>query len=123
MTSTQPWSHQLEQISKELMDASINIQSSFQSYAHVTNALAKRDPHNNTMALHTEADPINILSRIALLESTLKKLKIECEEYVKQKPNLAEEVTAALLENFFAIEKVSLSWLDSNIVFELHPIC
>jgi hypothetical protein len=42
---------------------------------------------------------------------------------VKQKPNLAEEVTAALLENFFAIEKVSLSWLDSNIVFELHPIC
>jgi len=108
MNYNQPWSDQLEQISKELMDASNNIQSSFQSYAHATQEFAKKDPHDNTMALHTEADPISLLSRIDLLESTLARLKLECEEYVKQKPGLAEEVTAALLENFLAIEEVSL---------------
>jgi len=112
MTSTNPWSNQLEQISKDLMDASTNIQSSFKTYAHATQTQttqAKCDTATTSdlLALHPEADPVTILSRISSLKSTLERLKSECLEYVEQRPRLAEEVTGLLLDNFLAIEEVS----------------
>lgn len=111
MTSTIPWSNQLEQISKDLMVASTNIQSSFKTYAHATQTQAKCDTTIATtsalLALHPEADPVTILSRISSLKSTLERLKSECLEYVEQRPFLAEEVTGLLLDNFLAIEEVS----------------
>jgi hypothetical protein len=115
MTSTIPWSIQLEQISKDLMDATTNIQSSFKTYAYATQTQAKCDTTATTtatttsalLALHPEADPVNILSRISSLKSTLERLKSECLEYVEQRPFLAEEVTGLLLDNFLAIEEVS----------------
>jgi len=112
MTSTNPWSNQLEQISKDLMDASTNIQSSFKTYAHATQTQttqAKCDTATTSalLALRPEADPVTILSRISSLKSTLERLKSECLEYVEQRPRLAEEVTGLLLDNFLAIEEVS----------------
>lgn len=84
------WSVELEQIHQDLTDASTEIQSSF---AGSSNSIA---------------DPIKILQRIAALESTIKELNSECQEYVRRRPILAEEVTSLLLKNFKDIEELTV---------------
>jgi hypothetical protein len=92
------WSVELEQIHQDLTDASTEIQSSF---AGSSNSIA---------------DPIKILQRIAALESTIKELNSECQEYVRRRPILAEEVTSLLLKNFKDIEEVSES--NESVTFK-----
>jgi hypothetical protein len=99
------WSSQLEKISHQLIETSNSIQTAFLDYSKKSQAEAKSN--NDIIPLENGADPINLLKRISILESTLVRLKDECEEFAKQRPIVAQEVTELMLENFRSIEEVS----------------
>ena len=92
------WSLELTNIRENLIGARQEIQSSFASLnsksGHVAGAVAV-------------ADPIQILQRIDALESTIQKLNGECQDCMRRRPVLAQEVTSLLLQNFRGIEEVS----------------
>jgi hypothetical protein len=104
-TTNASWSSQLERTSRHLIETSTNIQATFLDYSKRSQAEATHN--DDIIPLQDGADPINLLNRISLLESTLVKLRDECEEFARQRPIIAQEVTDLMLENFRSIEEVS----------------
>ncbi len=103
--TTNIWSLELTNIRKNLIEARQEIQSSFASLnsksGHVAEAAAV-------------ADPIKILRRIDALKSTIQELNGECQDCMRRRPVLAQEVTSLLLQNFRDIEEVSF---ESSLPF------
>mmetsp|Transcript_7359 Transcript_7359/g.13952 ORF Transcript_7359/g.13952 Transcript_7359/m.13952 type:complete len:315 (+) Transcript_7359:186-1130(+) len=103
---TASWSSQLEKISRHLTVTSANVQAAFIDYSKKSQTEAKQN--HDIIPLQDGADPINILKRISRLESNLVKLRDECEEFARQRPIVAQEVTDLILENFRSIEELTM---------------
>ena len=112
------WSDDLKKISLSLQQTSQQIQTEFKEYAKDSQVKAKSN--ENVIPLHPEADPINILKRISALEATIETLKSDCEDYVRIRPKLAQEVTELLVENFLTIEEVGTISISFDAFLPTH---
>ena len=124
--ATTSWSHELQKINRNLTEASNEIQSAFANFSSSSSSSSKDNNnklHSTTtrqqqVLISPDADPVNILKRIALLESTLVRLNSECDDYVRRRPALAQEVTSLLIENFRDIEEVSDECFTCNMLLQ-----
>ncbi len=90
----------LEKANSDLSFASNQIQAAF-------NKAASETLDSVDIGREEIPDPVKLLHRISLVESSINQLLQECEELTQLRPMLAEQTTSVLLKNFEAIKEVS----------------
>mmetsp|Transcript_14429 Transcript_14429/g.17540 ORF Transcript_14429/g.17540 Transcript_14429/m.17540 type:complete len:296 (+) Transcript_14429:123-1010(+) len=94
------WALEFEKANSDLAYASHQIQATF--HHHHASASAQCDDDDPI------PDPVDLLGRIAALESTISSLQVECEELVTTRPLLSQQVTSLMLQNYEAIQMLSV---------------
>lgn len=88
----------LDKANLDLSFASSQIQAAFEKAASKT----------LSTGVEENIEPVKLLHRIALLESSINQLHQECGELTQLRPLLAEQTTSKLLRNFEAIKELSI---------------